>query len=198
LLLDPADPRRLFIRVAYERVYESRDGGQTWQARWDGLGLSTQIISLTMNPARPATLYGGATENFFRSDDGGLHWQSVGPELTGQTVFTIAVDPHDGNILYVGATNGAYRSVDDGEHWERWGQGLEDISVTAFAFDRHDPRLVFAGTKYRGVFRSQDGGQRWQVAGPGPVSINGLLRSADGRWLYAATTAGFYGTEVRP
>jgi photosystem II stability/assembly factor-like uncharacterized protein len=197
LLVDPADANHLFIRVAYERVYESRDGGQTWAARWDGLGLATQIISLAMDSRRPGVLYAGGSEGFFRSLDGAANWQSVGPDLAGQTVFAIALDPLGGPDLYAGATNGAYRSQDGGEHWEPWGRGLENVTVTALAFAGQDARLVFAGTKYQGVFRSLDGGQNWQYAGPAPVSVNGLVVGPDDQWVFAATAAGFYRETVR-
>jgi photosystem II stability/assembly factor-like uncharacterized protein len=196
VLVDPSDPQHLFIRVTYERVYESRDGGQTWGSRWEGLGLSTQIISLAMDPQQGKTLYAGGTEGFFRSLDGAAHWQSTGAELASQTVFTIAIDPYNGHRLYAGATNGAYLSADNGEHWARWGQGLENVTVTALALSPQNPQLVFAGTKYQGVFQSQDGGRHWQFAGPAPVSVNSLLLSPDGHSLYAATATGFYRMQV--
>ncbi len=192
LLVDPHDARHLYIRVAYERVYESRDGGQSWAARWEGLGLSTQVISLAMDPQRPGLLYAGATEGFFRSLDGAATWQRAGPELGGQTVFTIALDPGNGAAVYAGATDGVYRSLDGGQHWERWGQGLENVTVTALAFAGPDGRLVYAGTKYQGVFRSTDGGQDWQAAGLAPDSVNALVVSPDGHWVYAATGSGLY------
>ena len=192
LVVDPADPRHLYIRVTYERVYESNDGGATWTARWDGLGLSTQVISLAMDPLQPETLYAGSTEGFFRSTDGGKTWQSAGPELAGQTVFSIAVDSRKGGDLYAGATNGIYRSQDGGEHWERLGSGLEDVTVTAVAFDRQRPDVMYAGTGYQGVFVSVDAGSHWQYAGPEPVSVNSLGVSPDGQWLYAATGDGFF------
>jgi photosystem II stability/assembly factor-like uncharacterized protein len=158
--------------------------------------LSTQIISLAVSRGRPGTLYAGGTEGFFRSLDGASHWQSVGPELAGQTIFAVFVDPRDDQILYAGATDGVYRSQDGGEHWQRWGQGLEDVTVTALAFAGQEPRLVFAGTKYRGVYQSRDGGQTWQYAGPEPISVNGLLVAPDDTWLYAATATGFYATSA--
>jgi photosystem II stability/assembly factor-like uncharacterized protein len=150
-----------------------------------------------VDPLRPSTLYAGGTEGFFRSLDGAGHWQSVGSELAGQTIFSIVADPRDRRKLYLGATNGAYLSQDGGEHWEPWGYGLENLTVTALAFSPQNPRLVFAGTKYQGVFQSQDGGQHWQSAGPEPVSVNGLLVAPDGQRLFAATASGFYALKVQ-
>jgi photosystem II stability/assembly factor-like uncharacterized protein len=198
----PTDPQRLYARLAFERVYESRDGGQTWAARWEGLGLSTEIISLTIAPHQPQTLYAGGTQSLFKSRDGGLSWQPVGPELDGQTVFTLLVDRTNPDWLYAGATQGVYRSTDAGQSWKPWGGGLEGITVTALAFHPQQGTVVYAGTKYRGVYRSGDGGRTWQpasLAGAAnaehdlsQVSVNSLAVSPDGRWLYAATSQGFY------
>jgi photosystem II stability/assembly factor-like uncharacterized protein len=198
----PTDPQRLYTRVAFERVYETRDGGATWAARWEGLGLSTEIISLAIDPHQPQTLYAGGTQGLFKSHDGGLSWQPIGRELDGQTVFTLVVDGANPDWLYAGTTRGAYHSIDGGQSWQPWGSGLEDISVTALAFHPQQERVVYAGTKYRGVYRSGDGGGTWQptsVADAGDTdnnlsqaSVNGLAVSPDGRWLYAATSRGFY------
>ena len=198
VLVDPDDSDHVYIRVAYERVYESRDGGATWTPRWDGLSLSTQIISLAMDPGRPSTLYAGGTEGLFRSLDAASHWQAVGPELGGQTIFCTLVDPEDWRNLYLGATNGTYRSRDGGEHWAQWGQGLEGVTVTALAFSPQDRDVVYAGAKYRGVYVSVDGGQQWEPAGLDALSVNGFLLTLDGKWLYLASDAGVYRMKVGP
>jgi photosystem II stability/assembly factor-like uncharacterized protein len=202
LAAHPTDPQRLHTRVAFERVYETRDGGATWSARWEGLGLSTEIISLAIDPHQPETLYAGGTQGLFRSRDGGLSWQSVGRELDGQTVFILLVDRTNPDWLYAGTTRGVYHSTDGGQSWKPWGSSLEEITVTALVFHPGQEHIVYAGTKYRGVYRSDDGGRTWQptsVAGAAnaddglsQASVNGLAVSPDGRWLYAATSRGFY------
>ncbi|MGC9334587.1 MAG: WD40/YVTN/BNR-like repeat-containing protein, partial [Anaerolineae bacterium] len=37
VMVDRADPQHLYIRLAYERIYESLDGGKTWTAWWEGM-----------------------------------------------------------------------------------------------------------------------------------------------------------------
>ncbi len=194
LALHPLDPQRLYARVLLERVYESDDGGNTWGARWQGLGLSTEIISLAVDPHRPQTLYAGGTQVLFKSQDGALSWQGIGPELAGQTVFYLAVDSTNPEWVYAGATKGLYRSTDGGQSWSNWGTGLEDITVTALAFHPRQADLVYAGTKYRGVYRSGDGGRTWRPASGslGQMSVNSLAVSPDGRWVLAATSRGFF------
>jgi photosystem II stability/assembly factor-like uncharacterized protein len=212
LLLHPADPRRVYARAAFQRVYESRDGGQTWTTPWEGMDLTTEVISLALDPQQPEVLYAGGTEALFKSTDGAGSWQRIAPELAGQTVFAVVVDPADSNVLYAGATRGVYRSADGGQSWQRLGSGagvtllrqgsgMEEITVTALAFHPggrkgtfalRQSQVLYAGTKYHGVYRSDDGGD-----GLGQTSVNALLVSTDGRWLFAATPEGFYRAAAR-
>jgi photosystem II stability/assembly factor-like uncharacterized protein len=192
ILVDPADPDHLFIRAAYQRVYESRDGGETWRTPWDGLDLSTEIIALGWGPDAPSVLYAAGAEALYRSVNGGQSWQPMAAELSGQTVFQVAVDARDPKRLYAGATKGAYLSRDDGATWAPWGRGLEDVTVAALAFHPTRPQEVFAGSRYRGVYRSQDGGETWQPAGLEGASVYRLVVAAGGRWLIAVADRGVW------
>jgi photosystem II stability/assembly factor-like uncharacterized protein len=42
------------------------------------------------------------------------------------------------------------------------------------------------------VYATQDGGETWTSAGLPGVSVNALLPSPDGAWMYAATKAGVF------
>ena len=84
--------------------------------------------------------------------------------------------------------------MDGGDHWTTSSRGLEQITVTALAMHPAKKDVVYAGTKYHGVYRSVDGGRTWQADGDGlgPVSVNALTITADGRWLLAATARGSF------
>jgi photosystem II stability/assembly factor-like uncharacterized protein len=112
-------------------------------------------------------------------------------------VFDLLIDNAGQRRLLAAATKGAYISADDGVSWRRWGRGLEDITVTALAIHPLKPERVYAGTRYKGVYRSGDGGRTWHPAGLGETSVNAMFVSEDGRWLYAATPKGFFRAEAR-
>jgi photosystem II stability/assembly factor-like uncharacterized protein len=194
LARDPHYLNRFYVRVAYERIYQSDDGGITWTARWDGMATTTEIAAFVLSPHQAGLLYAGGTVEAFKSEDGAAHWQPIGAELAGQSVLFLAVDAHDPVTVYTGATKGLYRSQDGGATWYLWGNGLADLTVTALAFHPTQPNQIYAGTKYRGVYASHDGGQSWQPAhnGMGELSVRQLLVDTSGRWLYAATDQGFW------
>jgi photosystem II stability/assembly factor-like uncharacterized protein len=169
--ISPRDAARIYVLAAWERMYESSDGGQTWQARWTGLGVTTETISLAIDPESPSTLYLGTDTGLYRSRHRGKGWRPVGHRMDDQTVLTLVARPSPNtekgsSVLYIGATRGAYRSHDGGDTVELWGKGLEEKSVTAILFDPKNPRTVYAGTAYAGLYTSVDGGETWLPTGP--------------------------------
>lgn len=196
LLFDLDAPNRLDVHIAFERVYstdEALGDALTWDARWEGMPISAEVLALAMEPGNPRRLYAGAARGLYISDDRAERWRSV-PALAGRSLFTVVVDPAQPQRVYVGATDGLYRSEDRGETWERI--GLQDVTVTALAWSARQPHLLYAGTKYQGLWRSLDDGRTWERApfdeAAQDESVNALLLSADGRWLYAATTHGVW------
>jgi len=204
--VDPVDAGRVYVRVAFERMYVSEDvtsgGGATWSPRWEGQQTTTEVTSFAISPhAAPDServLFAGAAVELYRSADGAASWHAIGHELAGESVFHLAVDPRDPAQVYAGATKGLYGSDDGGDSWQPVGRELAQITVTALAFHPTQRNVLYVGTKYRGVYRSADRGENgartWQPVGPGPntVSVNSLAVSPDGRWLYAATERGFW------
>jgi photosystem II stability/assembly factor-like uncharacterized protein len=201
LAVDPQSPEHLYVRLKFERVYESWDGGQNWEARWEGLGAAREVISIDLGSS--GLLIAGANDGLFRwNSDEGL-WQRVAPELEGQTVFTVVIDPRDEAAVYAGATDGLWRSQDGGDSWDRWGEGLTGITVTAVGLDPVDEQVAYAGTMYEGLYVTEDGGTTWrpvQSGVPATASVRAILLSPalsgpkglDGRQVYVATDQGVF------
>jgi photosystem II stability/assembly factor-like uncharacterized protein len=201
LAVDPQSPDHLYIRLKFERVYESWDGGQNWVARWEGLGAAREVISIDLGSS--GLLIAGANDGLFRwSSDEGL-WQRVAPELQGQTVFTVVIDPRDEAVVYAGTTDGLWRSQDGGDSWSRRDEGLTGITVTAVGLDPVDEQITYAGTMYEGLYVTEDGGATWQPvrapsfrSGQGGVpvtaSVRAILLSPDGQQVYVATDQGLF------
>jgi photosystem II stability/assembly factor-like uncharacterized protein len=128
---------------------------------------------------------GVATPGFFRSVDGGTHWERL--ENTPWHPYAslkMDLDPQRDGVLYVATAVGLYLSQDGGANWEHlrdldrvtkqvpvidWGlipPGLESPIVRDIRIDPFDTNTLYAAATPGGVYRSDDGGRTWiQIAG---------------------------------
>jgi photosystem II stability/assembly factor-like uncharacterized protein len=193
ILVDPANAQHLYIRLAYERVYESHDGGQTWTARWEGMETHDVVLSLAYTAS--GGLWAGTQAGLFHWDPAAARWQREPVPAPQQSVLALTFDPEEG-CLYAGATTGLWARSPTGD-WQRC-PGAPDQTVTALAL--LPGGQIYAGTRsaglgYGGLYHSCDGGATWQrVCGmPAEASVDALLPDeAEPGAIYAATTAGVY------
>ena len=134
-----------------------------------------------------------ASGGVWRSADAGTTWSySWPPELT-QSMGALAIgedgvlyagtgeaNPGGGSIVWGGT--GVYRSTDGAETWSH--VGLPDSgAIGRIAVDPKDPKRVFvaaAGNLFvpggeRGLYRSTDGGDTWQLVLPGENDTTGAV-----------------------
>ncbi len=78
-------------------------------------------------------------------------------------MFAITSHPTDSAVVFVGANDGVYRSGDSGRSFERIEGFPSERPIWSVAFDPVEPDTVFAGGRPGAVFRSRDGGQRWET-----------------------------------
>src|SRR3954471_11447720 len=87
-------------------------------------------------------------------------WQLAGPE--GGRISSLLLDPSDPQVLYAAAGyGGVFKSLGSGAAWSPVNEGIRGAEVLSLAADPGHPGTVYAGA-YSGVFRSDDGGARWQ------------------------------------
>ena len=102
ILLDPADPGRIFIAISAAGAFRSDDGGETWLAINQGLRseyipdpnaeVGHCVHRIAMHPSRPNVLFMQKHWDVMRTDNAGESWREVSGNLP--TDFGFVVDVH--------------------------------------------------------------------------------------------------------
>jgi len=174
----PAAPATVYVaapgRGGTSRLLRSSDGGRSWEPADGGLP-RTYLWALAFDPTAPATVYAAMGEHgIFRSSDGGTRWRPLDVPVKYGGVTAIAVDPRQPQTVYGGADNGLIETLDGGRSWQMLnaamgGHGRDRgyMQVSALVVGPNDSRTVYATTECAGVFKSTDGGRRWNPANTG-------------------------------
>ena len=105
----------------------------------------------------------------FRMADGDDRWGLLAKGLpAAPAVRSVAVHPKKPEIVYAGTQEGPYRSGDHGDHWEKVQVPDHGLPVWSLLFHPRDPNVMYAGYESCEIYRSDDGGERWQQL---PVSV---------------------------
>lgn len=202
-LFDPADPQHIFLATTMG-VFETKNGGEQWTKRMEGMKEVLMVVTLAMDPTRTGILYAGTSGGVYKSTDQAAHWEKVNNGLVppdmlktsrALNVTSIVVDPDEPDTVYVSTLSGLYKTTDAGRVWKRIGSSLPDQMVVAMVLDRSRRGVVYI-TGRDGVHRSEDGGETWKVINRGlsTTNVRAIAQSAtDPRVFFAGTNgSGLY------
>lgn len=191
IVLDPADPQRMYVAISAAGAFRTDDGGATWQPINRGLVSNYELPDpqaevghcvhrLAMHPSRPGVLFMQKHWDVMRSDDAGGQWQEISGNLPSDFGFPIALHAHEPDTVYVvpiqsdsehfppGGKLQVWRSTTGGHEWHPLTRGLPqehcyvNVLREALAVDQLEPCGVYLGTTGGQVFSSADGGEHWQ------------------------------------
>jgi len=192
ILLDPSDPKRIFIAISAAGAFRTDDGGKTWLPINNGLKSQYElpdpqaevghcVHNLARHPSRPGVLFMQKHWDVMRSDDAGGLWREVSGNLPTDFGFPIAVHSHEPETVYVVPIKSdsehfppegklrVYRSRSGGNEWEALTNGLPqsdcyvNVLRTAMAVDTLDSCGVYFGTTGGQVYASADSGDSWSA-----------------------------------
>lgn len=92
-------------------MLKSTNSGLNWTAINTGLR-NLSITALAIDPQVPTILYGGTTQDVFKSTNGGTTWNAT--NLGNFSIAALAIDPQTPTAVYVGTANGVFKSTDGG------------------------------------------------------------------------------------
>ena len=190
IVVDPKDPNIIYLSGTYGPIarYNRRTGLSQDISPWPAFAFESEINErkyrnpwtpmLVLSPVDSTTLYLG-TQYVMRTGDGGLHWETISPDLTGtasegQTaekkapvsptienakragfgvVFTIAPSPLNRGLIWAGSDTGLiHLTRDGGKSWKNvTPAGVSDWSKVSLIEASH----FDAGVAYAAVERAR-------------------------------------------
>jgi photosystem II stability/assembly factor-like uncharacterized protein len=169
IIVDPEHTHTVYMS-ACSGIYKSDNAGALFR-KIQGIPTEARRTRVLMqDPENRQIVYAGTTEGLYKTLNGGKTFE----RMTDADVVVngVYVDPRDSNrVLLATDRGGVLTSNDAGATFTMSNQGISERKVAALLVDRSDPMRLYAGVvndkKYGGVFRSIDGGVRWQQLGSG-------------------------------
>ena len=169
-------------------MYYTNNGGKTWEHR--GLDQTMTISRVALDPRDSSRVFVAAVghpfgpnpeRGVFFSPDSGHTWQKVLYTDTQTGASDLDIDPSNPDIVFAGmwqfdrkpwrydsggTTGGLYKSSDGGKSWKQITRGLPTLmGRIGVKVAPGNPRVVYvvAESKEGSLFRSQDGGETFEV-----------------------------------
>lgn len=188
ILVDPKNEARIWCGISAVGVWRSDDGGETWQAKNEGLRHTIEdkefkeigfcIHGLAADPDDANTIWRQDHTGMYVTRDGGDTWEPSGEGLASWFGFPVACDPKTKHLYafpmesdeFRMPKDGAfhvYRSTDAGKSWHPLTKGLPEAPTYAgvlrgaMAVDGQGG--VYVGSSAGGLYVSADGGDKWQA-----------------------------------
>jgi photosystem II stability/assembly factor-like uncharacterized protein len=175
--IDTKDPNVIYAGTSH-LPWKTMDGGKTWQSISTGMIDDSDVFSIYVDPANPATVLASACSGIYSSDNRGDKWRKLmGIPNTSRRTHVVRQDPTNESILYAGTTTGLFKSVNRGVTWKT----LTDTQVNSMVLDPKSPAQMYLALEYDGIGKSYDGGQQISLANNGFVdrAISAVTRSGN-------------------
>ncbi len=173
ILVDPSNPRRLWVAISAVGVFRSEDSGASWQLCNTDLhnvapafikaeNMGRCVHKMALDPHAPGVLYQQFHGGVFKSTDAGDTWTSIASGLPSDFGFPIVATPPgslfvvplqaDQNRVVPDGALKVWRSRDRGASWQLLTAGLPQESHyvgvlrDAMTTDPFEPAGIYFGT----------------------------------------------------
>lgn len=172
IVVDPAQPSRMWAASAGGGIWRTDDGGGSWQPVDDFMA-NLAVCSMVKDPTKPSTLYAGTGEGFYNSDalrgagifrtTDGVSWAQIPATSTADfnAVNRLAISK-TGTVLLAATRAGIMKSSDaQRATWTRVLAGeIADVKFHPTA----SAKAVAGGLRDGQAYYTTNGGTTWKVA----------------------------------
>ncbi|MCM4155086.1 glycosyl hydrolase [Gramella sp. AN32] len=160
----PGKPNLFYFGAAGGGVWQTKDGGRTWENISDGyFGGSIGAIEVAKSDHNVIYVGGGESTvrgnvssgyGLWKTEDAGKTWKWAGLEKS-RHVPRIVVHPKDYNTVYAAVLGniykptderGVYKSIDGGKNWKKVLFANENAGAVDLTMDPNNPRILYAST----------------------------------------------------
>ncbi len=193
----PTDNSVLFLVVAASSgnptdggLYRSANRGASWSQ-----AITQSVDRIVGHPGFPDRLYAYAngssnTVRLYRSMNRGQTWDTIFNQAQSpfQRFNNLVLDSATGAASFAATAIGPARSPDGGLQWTPANAAPADLVAVDLVGDLRTPQSLYTSSGVRGVLKSQDQAQTWQVASHGfagfsPTQV--VVHPTDPRTIYA-------------
>jgi photosystem II stability/assembly factor-like uncharacterized protein len=172
--VDPVNPLTVYAggfsnSSVVSGIFKSEDGGRNWKPIYSG-SAAAQISYLVIAPENHNVLYAIDDRQLLKSTDGGNQWVAAlsYPPTDDMDFFAeFALDSGTSTTIYVTGNSHFYRSTNSGNSWtdltDRLAQGSGAELFGGCKADLTLPSTVYVGTFSKGVAKTTDGGDTWEI-----------------------------------
>ena len=167
------------VTVEEGGLFRRKPGQDSWESLQAGLPDRVKVYAIV--EGQGDTLFVGAHQGVFRSDDGGESWADMQVPADGRPIYSLLVHPGAPDTIYAGSDPAAiFKSQDGGATWRRLATvqpegaitGCFPVRVLKMAIDPSDTDHIYAALEVGGVIRSLDGGESWEDISGGLLELS--------------------------
>ena len=181
--------------------YKSINGGEAWNKMSDETG---RVAALIKNPNNAPIIYDIVDNNLKKSTNNGKDWVVI--NVIWDKSIAFAAYQKNPKIIYAYGVNeikdyywgkyergGIYKSANEGADWDLL---LPADEINNLAIDPNNPDIIYAGTRYRGVYRTTNGGEQWNTVKNGlpanePINVL-VIDPVRSNIIYIGTRSGVF------
>ncbi|MCI4336625.1 MAG: exo-alpha-sialidase [Thermoplasmata archaeon] len=189
IILDPTNPRRMYIGISAAGTFRSDNGGESWRPVNKGVKVSFSpekypefgqcVHHVAIDAADPSTFYRQDHDGIYVSHDAMESWKHVGQSLDTDFGFGVTSPASmPGNAFFLPLNGGTRVTTEGGLQVYRWNEKSRTFSPTVrgrpwpgefgahregMASDGLDPAGIYVGTTTGQLFVSADGAKSWDL-----------------------------------